>query len=393
MAVKVLVVDDDLNIQRVLSFTLKQEGFEVLLAGDGEAGIALAAEQSPDLILMDAALPGVDGYQAITRIRAAEPVGQRVPILLLTTEADVGQRVKGLRAGADDDIVKPFHPAELMARIRALLAHSGLAGVRPGTTEATLRRVILFYGAKGGVGSTTLAINTAIALAAEHKRRVCLVDANLQFGDHRVFLDLKLDTASIVNAISEPELDADLMRRLVVNHGSGIDLLLAPAAPEQADVVMESHRASPEALSHVLDVLRGLYDYTVIDAARSLDDVTIHLFDEADAVYVVLTADLSCLKNVQLVLKTMTELGYPREKVQLVLNRSNAFTGINIANAESVLGRPIAHKVINEYRGAIGALNSGAPFMVSRPDSPLAKAVGGFATAVDQELSRVEVEA
>jgi pilus assembly protein CpaE len=393
MAVKVLVVDDDLNIQRVLSFTLKQEGFDVILAGDGESGVALAAEQSPDLILMDAALPGIDGYAAITKIRGAETAGRRVPILLLTTEADVGQRVKGLRAGADDDIVKPFHPAELMARIRALLARSGLGGARAGSVQATLRRVIVFYGAKGGVGNTTMAINTAIALAAEHKRRVGLVDANLQFGDLRVFLDLKLDTASIVNAISEPELDADLLRRLVVSHSSGVDLLLAPTTPEQADVVMESHRASPEALSRVVELMRTMYDYTVIDAARSLDDVTIHLFDEADVVYVILTADLSCLKNVQLVLKTMAELGYPREKVQLVLNRSNAFTGINIANAESVLGRPIAHKVINEYRGAIGALNSGAPFMVSRPGSPLAKAVSDFAATVDKELSVVEAEA
>jgi len=393
MAVKVLVVDDDLNIQRVLSFTLKQEGFEVLLAGDGESGVATAAEQSPDLILMDASLPGIDGYQAITQIRAAETAGRRVPILLLTAEADIGQRVKGLRAGADDDIVKPFHPAELMARIRALLARSGLSGTRADAVKGTLRRVVVFYGAKGGVGCTTLAINTAIALAAEHQRRVALVDANLQFGDLRVFLDLKLDTASIVNAISEPELDADLLRRLVVSHASGVDLLLAPTAPEQADLVMESHRSSPDSLSHLLELMRGLYDYTVIDASRSLDDVTIHLFDEADVVYVVLTADLSCLKNVQLVLKTMTELGYARDKIQLVLNRSNAFTGINIANAESVLGRPISHKVINEYRAAIGALNSGAPFMVSRPGSPLARAVGDFANSVDRELSVVEVEA
>ena len=392
MAVTVLVVDDDPNIQRVLSFALKQEGFEDLLAADGEGGVAAATEQSPDLVLIDAALPGIDGYEAIGRIRAAEPAGRRVPILLLTEQADVGQRVKGLRAGADDDIVKPFHPAELMARIRALLARSGLAGTRPGTTQATLRRVIVFYGAKGGVGSTTMAINTAIALVSEHKRRVALMDANLQFGDLRVFLDLKLDTASIVNAMAEPELDADLMRRLMVSHASGVDLLLAPATPEQADVVMESHRASPEALTRVVDVLRGMYDYTVIDASRALDDVTVHLFDEADVVYVVLTADLSCLKNVQLVLKTMTELGYPREKVQLILNRSTAFTGINIANAESVLGRPIAHRVINEYRAAISALNSGAPFMVSRPGSPLAKAVAEFAATADAELSVVEAE-
>ena len=131
MAVKVLVVDDDLNIQRVLSFTLKQEGFDVVLAADGESGVALVAEQAPDLILMDAVLPGMDGYKAITQIRAAEAAGRRVPILLLTSEADVVQRVKGLRAGADDDIVKPFHPAELMARIRPCWPAAGWAARGP----------------------------------------------------------------------------------------------------------------------------------------------------------------------------------------------------------------------------------------------------------------------
>ena len=108
-ATKVLVVDDDLNIQRVLVFTLKQEGFEVLVASDGQAGVQLAKESTPDLILMDAAMPKLDGYAATQQIRAAEEAGQRVPIIILTSEADVAERVKGLRAGADDDIVKPFH--------------------------------------------------------------------------------------------------------------------------------------------------------------------------------------------------------------------------------------------------------------------------------------------
>jgi len=109
-ATKVLVVDDDLNIQRVLVFTLKQEGFEVHVASDGQAGVEMAASIDPDLILMDVAMPRLDGYVATQQIRAAEKAGRRVPIIMLTAEADVEQRVKGLRAGADDDIVKPFHP-------------------------------------------------------------------------------------------------------------------------------------------------------------------------------------------------------------------------------------------------------------------------------------------
>ena len=380
---KVLVVDDDLNIQRVLVFALKQEGYEVVVASDGAAGVEMAHEAKPDLILMDVAMPKLDGYAATQQIRAAE-TDRRVPIIMLTAEAEVEQRVKGLRAGADDDIVKPFHPLELMARIKALLARGGVGTAKAGAEVTTLGRLCLFYPAKGGVGTTTIAINTAIALARELHRRTALIDANLQFGDLRVFLDLGLDTGSIVNAISEDDLDVDLFKTLMVRHRSGIDLLLAPPGPAAADIVVERQRTLPASLSAVLSVARRLYDYTLVDVAQTIDDFNLQLFDEADVIYVVMTADLSCLKNVRLVLETMDDLGYEKDKVQLVLNRSNAYTGINVGNAESALGRTIDYQVINEYRSAISALNSGEPFMSSRPDSPLGKSVLDFAKAVDK---------
>src|SRR3970040_1285235 len=142
---KVLIVDDDLNIQRVLVFTLKQEGFEVHVASDGQAGVEMAASISPDLILMDVAMPKLDGYAATQEIRAAETQqirapgqGRKVPTIMLTAEADVEQRVRGLRAGADDDIVKPFHPLELMARIKALLARAGSSSAKAGAEVPAL---------------------------------------------------------------------------------------------------------------------------------------------------------------------------------------------------------------------------------------------------------------
>jgi pilus assembly protein CpaE len=388
-ATRVLVVDDDLNIQRVLVFALKEEGYEVLVASDGEAGIQMATESSPDLILMDVAMPKLDGYAATQQIRAAETEGRRVPIIMLTAEADVGQRVKGLRAGADDDIVKPFHPLELMARIKALLARSGTTGPTAAAAAGhdALGRLALLYGAKGGVGTTTIAINSAISLARELQRKTALVDANLQFGDLRVFLDLGLDTASFVNAISEPDLDADLLRRLMTHHHTGIDLLLAPPSPEAADIVMERQRSDPTSMTNLLGLLRRAYDYTLVDMVKTIDDFNLQLFDEADVIFVIMTADLSCLKNVRLVIETMDHLGYEKGKVQLVLNRSNAYTGINVANAESALGRKIDYQIINEYRGAISSLNSGEPFMSSRPDSPLGRSVSEFAKAIDAELA------
>ena len=298
---------------------------------------------------------------------------------MLTAEREVEQKVRGLRAGADDYLIKPFHPAELLARIKSLLAR--FAPKDALLARPPLGRILAFYGAKGGVGTTTIAINAAIALHRELGRKVCLVDGNLQFGDHRVFLDLGLDRKSIVDVVSAPSIDADLIRQVMVKHDSGIDLLLAPPSPETAELVR------PEHLPFIAEQLATMYDYTLIDVDKRLDDVNLGVFEAAETVFVVMTADLSCLKNVRLILETMDHLGYPPAKVQLVLNRSNAFTGINVKNAEGALKRTIEHQVVNEYRGAISALNSGAPFMFTKADSALGASLLHFARAVDKPVA------
>ena len=109
--------------------------------------------------------------------------------------------------------------------------------------------------------------------------------------------------------------------------------------------------------------------------------------DAVQTIYVVMTADLPCLKNVRLVLETIGHLGYSDEKVKLILNRSNAFTGINVKNAESALKRRIDYQIVNEYRAAIGALNSGAPFMYTKSDSVLGRNMLEFVKEMDKDLT------
>jgi pilus assembly protein CpaE len=373
---KILIVDDDPNVQRLLQYTLKQEGYDVFVAADGAEGFRLWGTESPDLILLDVMLPKLDGYQVAAKIRAEEGTTSHVPIIMLTAEREVEQKVRGLRAGADDYLIKPFHPAELLARIKSLLARFAPKDVL--LARPPLGRVLAFYGAKGGVGTTTIAINAAIALHRELGRKVCLVDGNLQFGDHRVFLDLGLDRKSIVDIVTAPSMDQDLVRQILVKHDSGVDLLLAPPSPETAELV------TPEHLPVILEHLRAMYDYVLIDIDKRMDDVNLGIIEAADTVFVVMTADLSCLKNVRLVLETISHLGYESKKVQLVLNRSNAFTGINVRNAEGALKRTIDHQVLNEYRGAISALNSGAPFMFTKADSALGGSLLQFARSVDK---------
>jgi pilus assembly protein CpaE len=234
------------------------------------------------------------------------------------------------------------------------------------------------------VGTTTLAINTGVALHRELGRKVCIVDGNLQFGDHRVFFDLGPDKRSIADVVTASSIDVDLLRKIVHRHDSGVDLLLAPPSPETAELV-DPHQHH---MGQIVDILRGAYDYVVVDIDKRLDENNLDVLAAADAIFVVMTADLSCLKNVRLFLETMSQLNVEPRKVQLVLNRSNAFTGINVRNAEGALKRRIEHQILNEYRGAISALNSGAPFMFTRSDSILGRSVLEFARAVDDRADQ-----
>jgi two-component system phosphate regulon response regulator PhoB len=133
MSQKILVVEDEAPIVTLLRYNLEREGFEVLEAGDGEEAMLLAMEKNPDLILLDWMLPLLSGVEVCRRLRRT-PETKAIPVIMLTARGDEGDRIRGLNAGADDYITKPFSPSELIARIRAVLRRT-----RPASDAETLQ--------------------------------------------------------------------------------------------------------------------------------------------------------------------------------------------------------------------------------------------------------------
>ena len=148
MAAKILVVDDDANVQRLLQYTLKQEGYDVVIASDGAEGFRLWGAEAPDLILLDVMLPGVDGFELCRQIRQSAVLA-RIPVIFLTARSDEVDRVLGLEIGGDDYMTKPFSPRELIARVKAHLRRGEMdadqppVSIGPFRLERTARRVFL----------------------------------------------------------------------------------------------------------------------------------------------------------------------------------------------------------------------------------------------------------
>ena len=247
-------------------------------------------------------LPKLDGYQVATKIRTEEGTTGHVPIIMLTAEREVEQKVRGLRAGADDYLIKPFHPAELMARIKSLLARfaphetlarAAAAGARPGALRGQGRRRNDDDRDQRGDRAPPRA-----RPEGGPRRRQPPVRGPPRLSRSRSRQE------SIVDIVTAPNIDQDLVRQVMVKHDSGVDLLLAPPSPESAELVTQDH------MPIIIDQLRALYDYVLIDIDKRLDDINLGILEAADTMFVVMTADLSCLKNVRLVLETIGHLGY-----------------------------------------------------------------------------------
>jgi pilus assembly protein CpaE len=314
----------------------------------------------------DSALDGV------RNLRAADPT----LISLVVAESVTANLLRAaMQRGVSDVIEAPLTEEKIAAAISQFSSDVlKMQASRPGPTPTVAEgpptgEIVTVMSAKGGSGKTVTATNLAVLLAQQPDSKVCLVDGDLQFGD--VCLVLQLEPKfTVVNAAAElHRLDEQLINSILTPHHTGLKVLAAPLEPAFADDITTA------GLMQILELLRSMFDYVVVDTASLLDELLLSLLEKSDQVLMVVDMDLPSVKNAKLALETLRLFKFPTNKVRLVLNRSNARARLDDREIEGALKSQIQARIPSD--GDVAAsVNEGRPVVESAPKSKVAKGFG-----------------
>ena len=388
--IKVLIVDDIAETRDHLTKLLGFESdIEVVGAADsGRQALEMAGQVRPDVVLMDINMPDMDGIAATEQMATEVPTAS---VVMMSVQGEADYLRRSMLAGAREFLVKPFSSDELTASIRqvytrerekqgritvtnvaAAAAKAGRgAGREPG-------QVVAVFSPKGGVGRTTIAVNFAVAAAADLGLKTVLVDGSFQFGDVGVLLNLNPKNKSIADLVPEMEAggEPESIDTFVINHSSGVRVLLAPPSPEMAEMI------TPVGIRKILEALRATNDLVVVDCTANFSDTTLAILDLADVILTALTLEITSIKNMRLFLEVANQLGYEGSKIKLILNRADSTLGIRVADVEHSIGRKVDRTIVSDGRSVVYALNRGVPFVLSNREAQVSQDILRLATAI-----------
>ncbi len=335
-----------------------------------EAVEALASGK-PDAVVVDAAIGEMD-MVAVTQDLVVRGFG--APIVALTIEGDMERARQLILAGARSFVTIPLRDGELARTLHQVVELENIRRIQSsanGSTPVSRKRdatLLAVYSPKGGVGCTMISTNLAVALQLITGQTVALVDAARQLGHVGLVMNLRAPHTLPDLLPHLAELEPDLMQRILAEHVSGVNVLLASPQPDK------DRRVSPDAIRTILGVLAEMFDLIVVDVPKALDDYSLAVLEMATRVLLVVIPEVPAIRDAKIFLETYERTGYS-EKIDLVLNRSSGEHGVKLSEIETALKHKSITQIPDDPSLVPFSMNRGVPLVQSHQRSPVGKSI------------------
>jgi pilus assembly protein CpaE len=361
---RVLLIDDEQFYFKLIRKTLSEAEYNLEYAKSGSEGLSKIPAFQPDMLIVDLKLPEMDGFEILERLRR-DPKYAHMPVIVITAKDELSEKLRAFELGADDYLVKPFQPEELVARM-GILARRGKAMqmVRElETGNKSTATVVTVHSLRGGVGCSSIVVNLGIAFHKLWGQQTLLIDGVLTAGQIALMLDGKPGaTWENLVGINPDNFDDAVVSEMMVSHKSGIRYIASPRYPIAADTF------TTETLHQFMEKVKSHNEFVVVDTSHDFSDMTIQMLSMSGLILLAMAPEMASLRTTLSALEIYDRLGIPLDKVKIVLNNNSSSPAIKQAQLEKVLKRNIDFVLPYEAGEVNRALNFGQPFILNNPD-------------------------
>jgi CheY-like chemotaxis protein/MinD-like ATPase involved in chromosome partitioning or flagellar assembly len=377
MTEKILIVDDDLETLRLVGLMLQRQGYQICAAQNGTQAIAMARNEKPELILLDIMMPEIDGFETARQLRKDNDTSS-IPILMFTARSQLEDKVAGYEAGADDYLAKPVHPAELVARIKALLTR--IKPVAPASPENG--HVIGVIAARGGMGVSTLTLNLAISIYQKTRSDVTAIETRPGQGSFAA--DLGFPNPEGLNNLlrqKAEDINLEMVEKELVKSAQGIRMLMASSLSQDVPLMeaVDSHNA-------VLKQLPYLGDFVLVDIGTPYLPVFDEALDVCGEIILLVEPYPITVQRTRVLFDELAEKGLGKTKpVSIVLfNRVRADVQLTVTQVQEILGQPVLQVIPPAPELAYQAAVKYLPIINIQPEGLISQQFGKLADMITQ---------
>lgn len=325
----------------------------------------IVAQTTPDVAIIDI---DSDEERALRLVEDLSRSHPGVGIVVVSRRTDGQLILRAMRSGAREFLNSPVSIDELVGALDRV----SMSG--DGARRSNSGAIIAVAGASGGVGTTSIAVNVAVALAQNPDHSVALIDLDLALGDADVFLDMIPDYTLLDVAQNIARLDLALLRKSLTKHASGVYLLPRPVQIEDAEQI------SDEDFKKVVGLMKASFTHLVLDLSKSYSRLDLAALAAADQIVMLTQLDLPCLRNVVRLLASLENHDGLSQKVRIVVNRSGLEkTQISSQKAEETIDREIFWRIPNNYSVISECRNNGVPLLQQAPKAAITHSISELA--------------